>query len=70
MADPGFEVRVDAAVHAVHPGYVALVVLALGVANGPSDAGGDAQLAAAEARLRTLGLERLERRRTAPPTTQ
>ena len=53
-----FEVRVDPAVHAAHPDYVALVLLASGLANGPSDAGSDAQLAAAEAHLRASGLER------------
>ena len=58
MADPSFEVRVDPAVHAAHPDYVALVLLASGVANGPSDDGSDAQLAAAEAHLRASGLER------------
>ena len=56
MPDPGFEVHVDAAVHAEHPDYVALVLLASGVPNGPSDAGSDAQLAAAEERLRRSGL--------------
>ena len=58
MPDPRFEVRVDPAVHARHPDYVALVVLASGVANGPSDAHSDAQLAAAEAHLRGSGLQR------------
>jgi DNA/RNA-binding domain of Phe-tRNA-synthetase-like protein len=58
VPDPGFEVHVDPLVHAKHPGYVALVLLASGVANGPSDAGSDAQLAAAEAHLRARGLAR------------
>jgi DNA/RNA-binding domain of Phe-tRNA-synthetase-like protein len=58
VADPGFEVHVDPTVHAAHPDYVALVVLASGLANGPSDAGSDAQLAAAEAHLRASGLGR------------
>jgi DNA/RNA-binding domain of Phe-tRNA-synthetase-like protein len=58
VADPGFEVRVDPAVHAKHPDYVALVLLASGLANGPSDAGSDAQLAAAEAQLRASSLTR------------
>ena len=58
MADPSFEVRVDPAIHAAHPDYVALVLLASGLANGPSDAGSDAELAAAEAHLRASGLER------------
>jgi len=58
VADPGFEVRVDHAVHAAHPDYVALVLVASGLANGPSDAGSEAQLAAAEAHLRASGLAR------------
>jgi DNA/RNA-binding domain of Phe-tRNA-synthetase-like protein len=58
VAEPGFEVSVDAAVHATHPDYVALVLLASGLANGPSDPGSDAQLAAAEASVRDSGLER------------
>ena len=32
MADPSFEVRVDPAVHAAHPEYVALVLVASGLA--------------------------------------
>ena len=56
MPDPGFEVRVDPAVHATHPDYVAPVLLASGLGNGPSDAGSDAQLAAAEEDLRASGL--------------
>ena len=58
MAEPSFDVRVDPAVHAAHPDYVALVLLASGVANGPSDADSDAQLADAEAHLRGSALER------------
>lgn len=58
MADPGFEVRVEPAVHAAHPDYVALVLLASDLANGPSDADSDAQLAAAEAHLRASNLKR------------
>jgi DNA/RNA-binding domain of Phe-tRNA-synthetase-like protein len=58
VADPGFEVRVDPAVHAAHPEYVALVLVASGLANGPSDAGSDAQLVAAEMHLRASGLDR------------
>jgi DNA/RNA-binding domain of Phe-tRNA-synthetase-like protein len=49
---------VDPAVHAEHPEYVALVLVASNVTNGPSDAGSDAELAAAEAQLRDSGLER------------
>jgi hypothetical protein len=58
VADPSFEVHVDPAVHAAQPDYVALVLLASGLANGPSDAASDAQLAAAEAHLRDSSLGR------------
>jgi DNA/RNA-binding domain of Phe-tRNA-synthetase-like protein len=58
VAEPGFEVRVDSAVHAAYPDYVALVLVATGVENGPSDAGSEAELASAEAHLRASGLER------------
>jgi DNA/RNA-binding domain of Phe-tRNA-synthetase-like protein len=58
VAEAGFEVHVDPAVHAAHPDYVALVLVASGLTNGPSDAESDAQLAAAEAQLRASGLER------------
>ncbi len=58
MPDSGFEVRVDHAVHAKHPDYVALVLLASGIANGPSDPGSDAQLTAAEAHVRASGIAR------------
>jgi DNA/RNA-binding domain of Phe-tRNA-synthetase-like protein len=58
VADPSFEVRVEPAVHAAHPDYVALVLLASGLANGPSNADSDAQLAAAEAHLRASDLAR------------
>ena len=59
MADePRFEVVVDPAIHAAHAGYVALVLVASGLTNGPSDAESDAQLAAAEGHLRASGLER------------
>ena len=58
MADPSFEVRVDPAVHVAHPDYVALVLLASGLANGPSGADTDAHLAAAEEQLRASDLER------------
>ena len=54
---PEFEVVVDPAVHERFPDYVALVLVASGIANGPSDAGSDAQLADAEAHLRASGLE-------------
>lgn len=59
MADPHpLEVVVDPAVHAAHPDYVALVLVASGLANGPSDAASEAELAAAEAQLRASGLQR------------
>ena len=58
MVESGFDVLVDPGVHAAHPEYVALVVEASGLANRPSDADSDAQLAAAEASLRASGLER------------
>jgi DNA/RNA-binding domain of Phe-tRNA-synthetase-like protein len=56
VADPAFEVRVDPSVHAKHPDYVALVLLASGLTNGPSDAGSEAQLMAAEEHVRATGL--------------
>jgi DNA/RNA-binding domain of Phe-tRNA-synthetase-like protein len=58
VADPTFRVHVDPAVHAAHPDYVALVLVAAGLANGPSDAGSEAELAAAEAQGRASRLER------------
>jgi DNA/RNA-binding domain of Phe-tRNA-synthetase-like protein len=58
VPDPGFDVLVDPDVHDRRPDYVALVLVASGLANGPTDAAGDADLAAAEARLRAAGLER------------
>jgi DNA/RNA-binding domain of Phe-tRNA-synthetase-like protein len=58
VPDPGFEVHVDPAVHATHPDYVALVLLASGLTNGPSDTGSEAQLAAAEAHVRGSGLDK------------
>jgi DNA/RNA-binding domain of Phe-tRNA-synthetase-like protein len=58
VADASFAVRVDPAVHTARPDYVALVVVASGLANRPSDAESDAQLAEAEAHLRASGLER------------
>jgi DNA/RNA-binding domain of Phe-tRNA-synthetase-like protein len=50
--------RVDEAIFARHPDYVAVVVGASGLLNGPSDAVSDGWLAAAEASLRARGLER------------
>jgi DNA/RNA-binding domain of Phe-tRNA-synthetase-like protein len=58
MVEQILEVGVDPAVHAAHPDYVALVLVASGLANGPTDAESDAQLAAAEAHLRASGVER------------
>ena len=58
MAELSLEVSVDPAVHAAHPDYVALVLVASGLTNGPSDAASAAQLAAAEAQLLASGLER------------
>jgi len=52
------DVVVDPAIHAEHPGYVALVLVASGVGNGPTDAESDARLAEAEAAVRAAGLER------------
>lgn len=56
MPEPRLEVRVDPAVHERHPDYVALVLVATGLANGPSDAGSAAQLAAAEAVITGSGM--------------
>lgn len=58
MPEAVFEAHVDPVVHARHPAYVALVLLASGVANGPSDDASQAHLAAAEEQLRASGLER------------
>jgi DNA/RNA-binding domain of Phe-tRNA-synthetase-like protein len=58
VADPSFQVQVDPAVHAAHPDYVALVLLASGLTSGPSDSDSDARLAGAEAHLRAASLER------------
>jgi DNA/RNA-binding domain of Phe-tRNA-synthetase-like protein len=58
VADPSFEVRVDPAVHAAHRDYVALVLVASDLVNGPTDAGSEAQLAAAEAHLHASDLQR------------
>ncbi len=56
MPEPAFAVAVDPEIHDRHPDYVAVVLLASGLANGPSDAESDAQLDAAEAQLRASGL--------------
>ena len=52
------EILVDTAVHERFPDYVALVLLASGVGNGPTDAGSAAQLADAEAHVRAAGLSK------------
>lgn len=57
MPDPSdFEVVVDPAIHAAHPDYVALVLVAAGLDNGPTDADSEARLTAAEAHVRDRGL--------------
>ena len=58
MADVAFEVGVAAEVHAAHADYVALVLSASGLTNGPSDADSQAQLGAASAHLLASGLNR------------
>ena len=50
--------RVDAEVFAAHPEYVALIVFAEGIGNGPSDDDSSAELDAAEQHLRARGLTR------------
>lgn len=56
MTDSDFHVHVDPAVHARHPDYVALVLVASGLANGPSDEASEAKLADAEATVRASGI--------------
>jgi DNA/RNA-binding domain of Phe-tRNA-synthetase-like protein len=51
-------VEVDARIFAAHPGYVAAVVLAEGIGNGPSDDASSALLAEVEGALLARGLER------------
>jgi DNA/RNA-binding domain of Phe-tRNA-synthetase-like protein len=58
VADSSFEVRVDPVIHAGYPDYVALVLVATGLSNSPSDPDSDAQRAAAEAHVHESGLER------------
>jgi DNA/RNA-binding domain of Phe-tRNA-synthetase-like protein len=58
MAPAPLDVRVDPAIFDAHPDYVALVLVADGLVNGPTDADSDAQLASAEAALRASGLQR------------
>jgi DNA/RNA-binding domain of Phe-tRNA-synthetase-like protein len=56
VTDSALDVRVDPAIHARHPDYVALVLVASELVNGPSDEGSEAALAAAEEHLRASGL--------------
>lgn len=56
--DADFQALVDAPVRDAYPDYVAVILVASGVANGPSDAGSNAQLTEAEQRVRDSGLER------------
>lgn len=56
MSEAGFTVEVDRAVHEAHPDYVAVVLVASGLTNGPTDPGSDTQLAEAEAALHARGL--------------
>jgi DNA/RNA-binding domain of Phe-tRNA-synthetase-like protein len=56
LPDESFEVHVDPTVHAKHPDYVAVALLASGIKNGPTDAASDQALASAEAHLRGTGL--------------
>ena len=58
MGDRHLDVVVDAAVHTSFPDYVALVLVATGIANGPPDAASEARLAGAEDALRSSGLAR------------
>lgn len=58
MVSPDFAARVDPAVREAHPDYIALILVASGLTNGPSDSDSEAQLAKAEAQLRESGLER------------
>lgn len=58
MPDAGFQAHVDPAVRAAHPDYVALVLVASELTNGPSDPSSEAELADAEQRLRDSGLGR------------
>lgn len=58
MAERDFTLEVDPAVHDAHPDYVAVVLVAEGVRNGPSDPASDTRLANAETALRASGLAR------------
>ena len=52
------EAAVDREIFARHPDYVAAIVVAEGIVNGPGDAESDAWLAAAEQHLLARGLQR------------
>ena len=58
MSDAPLRAWVDPAIHERHPDYVAVVVVADGLHNGPSDGDADQRLAAAEDHLRARGLTR------------
>ena len=58
MSEANFNAEVDPTVHALHPDYVAVVLLTTGLTNGPTDSASDAQLADAEAALRASGRAR------------
>lgn len=58
MADTDFHAVVDSPVRDAYPDYVAVILVASGLMNGPSDSGSDAQLADAEQHVRDSGLER------------
>lgn len=58
VAGADLAATVDAAVFARHPDYVAVILVAEGLANGPTDAASDAALRDAEAHLRERGLAR------------
>jgi DNA/RNA-binding domain of Phe-tRNA-synthetase-like protein len=58
MPDLGFAVQVDPAIHARHPDYVGVVLIASGLVNVPSDDASDVQLAAAAEHLCASGLQK------------
>jgi len=58
MPEATLDVVVDPAVHAAFPDYAALVLVAEGVQNGPTDDAGDALLADEEAAVRASRLQR------------
>src|SRR5688500_15064137 len=58
MAESDVEAPVDPAINDRHPDYVALVLVASGLENGPAGTYSEARLAAAEEELRSSGLGR------------